>query len=105
MLITKLKKISESHNDLRKILLFQVIFVLANMGYTAIISAVVFVCIELPWLLTEKLFMGLVTRPKQKAKQYVLNKIECIDIMREGKKNTLNRGSSLFRVKYKSVPA
>jgi len=45
-----------------------VIFVLANMGYTAIISAVVFVCIELPWLLTEKLFMGLVTRPKQKAK-------------------------------------
>ena len=48
---------------------FQVIFELGVVGYTIFLSTILYICIELPWLNTEKFIFGLILRPTKKGKR------------------------------------
>ena len=48
---------------------FQVLFELGIVGYSAILSSILYICIELPWLNTEKFIFGMILRPRNQRKR------------------------------------
>ena len=44
-----------------------VIFFLAVLGYSALVSALLFIFVELPWLNTEKFIFGLLLKKKKQS--------------------------------------
>ena len=47
----------------------QVLFELGIVGYSAILSSILYICVELPWLNTEKFIFGMILRPRNQRKR------------------------------------
>ena len=52
-----------------KLCFLQVLFELGIFGYSAILSSILYICIELPWLNTEKFIFGMILRPRNQRKR------------------------------------